>query len=219
MSFSLPTLQKRGLVEKIITTPATYQAIPIRDGVSLLLQRRKEEFEGLQKKTSALLEGLQETRPNESAPDDKTQFAILYDRALLIQKFQKGNTTSTKSIDCSGTWPGVKVLISMCNCRNDHLTKAMHRGVRIRLVTENRGDDTEVDGIIRGMIKNPLFGVRFIPKPMPVKIVLYDGKEVNTSISTANDTDVPSLWSNNPNFVRIMQNQFNEMWNRGTETL
>jgi hypothetical protein len=213
----MPTLQKLGLVEKVIKTPATYQALPIKDGLSILLQQRKENYTALQKKALKLLGNRQEPKKATAIREEEdTQFAIIYDKTLLFQKFWKGNQTAQKSIDCSGLWQDIKILLSNCNGRDDHFTEANKKGVRVRIVTEEHKDDTSIDRILAVMCKNPLFDIRFLSAPMPVKIVLYDGKEAHTSISTSADTDMPSLWSNNPNFVRIMTNQFEDMWNRGS---
>jgi sugar-specific transcriptional regulator TrmB len=211
----VPTLEKIGLAERVITTPVTYKATPLRDGVSLLIQRKKDELTGLQKRTAVFLDKLQKPVYPYPFHEDDLQFAIIYDRKRLIRKFAKGNKTAQKEIACAGTWPDMKKLMSLCDCETDHFSKAMKKGVRIRIVTEKRGDDKSVDEIIAAMCMNPLFGIRFVAAPIPIKIVLYDGVEVNTSISMSAETDMPSLWSNNPNFVKILVKQFDDMWNSG----
>lgn len=208
----MPALQKLGLAEKVIISPATYKAIPVKDGASLLLQQKKDEYTKLQRKAKVLLSSLKDTVSNKNPPDE-TQFAIVYDRALLYKKFEKGNKTSKKSIDCSGTWLDIKN--ALFAVLSEDIKQATKKGVRVRIITENPCDDKSADKILQTLSKSPLFEIRYVAAPIPVKIVLYDGKEVNTSISTSNETDLPSLWSNNPNFVKIMTNQFEEMWNKG----
>jgi sugar-specific transcriptional regulator TrmB len=208
----MPLLQKLGLAEKIITSPATYKSIPVKDGISLLLQKKKEERANLQNQANFLLSNLRETE-NDENPEDKTQFAMIYDRSLLFKKFEKGNKTSMESIDCSGTWPDIKE--ALLAVLKDHLKQATTRGVRVRIVTENPGNDKSTNLILQNLSESPLFEMRCVPPPIPVKIVIYDKKEANTSISTKAESDMPSLWSNNPNFVKILSNQFEEMWSKG----
>ena len=43
-------LQKIGIIEKIISTPAQYKAIPLEDGIKILLQRKNKENSEAQKK-------------------------------------------------------------------------------------------------------------------------------------------------------------------------
>jgi len=50
-----PKLQKLGLAEKIISTPTLYKAIPLKMGLSILLQQKVEENTELQEKTKALI--------------------------------------------------------------------------------------------------------------------------------------------------------------------
>jgi sugar-specific transcriptional regulator TrmB len=211
----MPILQENGLVEKVLKRPSTYTALPIKEGLSLLLQQRKDDYAALQKKALALVDRIQENKENKPPnEEDETQFAIIYDQALLFQKFEKHNTKAQKSIDVSGAWSNMKWLISLCNCVDDLFTLAMKKGVRIRILAENRGEDFDVDKNIESMSKKSLFEVRFMPAPMPMKLVLYDAKEAYTSISLSHQTDLPMMWSNNPSFVRIMTNQFDEFWTR-----
>lgn len=46
----MPTLQKLGLAEKIVTTPTMYKATPIKEGYYLLLQNKTQEYTELRKK-------------------------------------------------------------------------------------------------------------------------------------------------------------------------
>ncbi len=214
----MPTLQKLGIVEKVVKTPATYQALPIKEGLSLLLQQKQEDFDTLQKKAHLLIKNRQMTKENATSNgDENDQFMIIQDQTLLFQKFERANVTAQMSIDCSCRWPRMKWLISLCNCKDDLFTLAMARGVKIRLLTETRGQDSSVDKNIAGMSKNALFEVRFVPGPIPLQMVLYDGKEAYTSMSTSEETDLPHLWSNNPHYVWLMKNQFDGMWNQASK--
>ena len=214
----MPNLMKLGLVERVLKNPATYKALPLKDGLSLLLQKRKEEYDELQKKASLFLSNAQRNQISKNVKEaEDTQFAIIYDQTLLFQKYEKYNLLAEKTIDCSGDWQGIKWLISLCNCSNDLFTQAMKKGVRIRIITEERDQDNSVDKNILGMNKNPLFGIRFVAAPIPLKLVLYDGKEAYTSISTSEENDMPMMWSINPNFVGIMAKQFDQMWEKGAK--
>lgn len=56
----IPALGKIGLVEKIVATPTMYKAVPLKEGISILLQQKTDENIELQKKTKALLSNFQE---------------------------------------------------------------------------------------------------------------------------------------------------------------
>jgi hypothetical protein len=51
--------------------------------------------------------------------------------------------------------------------------------------------------------------------PIPVNTVIHDGKEVNLCLVTpAGNAGLPSLWSNNPQFVKVMETYFEELWKK-----
>lgn len=43
----IPKLQKKGLVDELLTTPKTFQAIPLENVIEVLLQQRKQEDKDL----------------------------------------------------------------------------------------------------------------------------------------------------------------------------
>ena len=52
----MPELEKVGLVERIISTPTLYKAIPLKEGSFVLFQKRAKEHAALQEKIEALAE-------------------------------------------------------------------------------------------------------------------------------------------------------------------
>ena len=74
---TLSKLQQLGLVERIIQTPIAYSAIPIEEGVSLLLENKREKFRRIRAETQILLEKAKMNKPNNSDPLIGAQF-ILY---------------------------------------------------------------------------------------------------------------------------------------------
>ena len=59
-----------------------------------------------------------------------------------------------------------------------------------------------------------MFEVRYLSVPLPVKTIIHDRVEVNMCIANPLDNDLPSLWSNNPQFVKVMVTYFEDLWTR-----
>src|SRR4030043_107343 len=51
----LPALEEKGVVKKIIASPTTYEAIPVKQVCDMLLQRKKDEYSIIQKDTVTLV--------------------------------------------------------------------------------------------------------------------------------------------------------------------
>ncbi len=56
----MPALQKMGLAEKIVAAPIMYNPAPLKEGLSILLRHRAEEYVDLQKKAISLLNSFQD---------------------------------------------------------------------------------------------------------------------------------------------------------------
>ena len=54
------TLEKMGVVEKIVSTPTMYEAIPIKEVLAILLQQKIDQNVELQEQTKALITNFQE---------------------------------------------------------------------------------------------------------------------------------------------------------------
>jgi len=87
---------------------------------------------------------------------------------------------------------------------------ALARGVKMRAITEeNKGE-----AILRNVLalkKNRSFKLKYLYTRVPTTMAIFDDKEANLCISK---DIVPSLWSNNPEFVELTTKYFNDLWNK-----
>jgi sugar-specific transcriptional regulator TrmB len=75
---NLSKLQLLGLVEKLIETPVKYRAIPVNEGLSLLLRTKTEQYEKLKAETRVLLETTKTQKPNnKDKKADNPQFVLI----------------------------------------------------------------------------------------------------------------------------------------------
>jgi sugar-specific transcriptional regulator TrmB len=58
----LPTLQKIGLVEKMLAIPVMFKAISVEDTLPILFQRKAEDFERLQNELSEFLKNFEKRK-------------------------------------------------------------------------------------------------------------------------------------------------------------
>jgi sugar-specific transcriptional regulator TrmB len=205
------TLEKLGLVEKIIDTPTLYKAIPLRKGLLTLLQRRTEENAELQKKTRALINNFRDNNTGIAFHEDESQFTITSELALFRKKLAEATDAARTSKDVIYTAEGVRAL-SLHYLQ--HVKRAMRRGVKIRVITEKPENAETTLGISPDLKKNPLFKLKYISDHSPVFMAIFDNKEVNIRIS---DNIVPSFWSNNPSVVKLAASYFEAVWKEAHE--
>jgi len=205
----MPELQKWGLVEKIIATPTRYKAIPLKSGLSTLLQQKVEENTELQEKTKVLISNFEENFGSGTAIQEKElQFIITSERTLFHKRISDATDAAQTSKDAILTLEGCRAILFH---HYNHLKKALNRGVKIRMITEKTEDIQSIQKSTRDLTKNPLFQVKYTCAPPPVCMMIFDSKDVHLRMEKG---AVPSFWSNNLNIVNLSMRYFDELWNK-----
>jgi len=200
----LPTLENIGLVRKIIASPTIYEATPLKQGCELLLQSKKNEYTQIQQDTSSLIHDFYD-KHIKAQDVSSNDFVLISSATLLLEKFQIENAVAKSSIDVAGHWLAVRPLVFGYN---PIFQKALKRGIKIRVVTEKPSAEQ-----LRDVVKNPLLEIRFLDTCVPIKAVIYDGKRANMCVGTlSTDEIIPSLWSDNPEFVKVVLAYFENAW-------
>ncbi len=210
----VPSLQKLGLAEKILNAPTMYKATPLREGCYLLLQNKTRAHVDLQKRTIALVKNLHENNSKTPLQEEDSQFVITSSETLLHKRLGEGHQVAQKTIYITGIWQTTRTMFFY---RFQDFKRALKRGIQIRIITENHEYDKSTQKIVQTLMLNPLFEIRYVTIPSTLKMVIHDEKEVNMCIAIPLDRDVPSLWSNNPQFVKIMVTYFEELWSKAME--
>jgi len=207
----MPSLEKMGLAEKILTTPTTYKATSIKQGVSILLKKRKKENEETQREANLLTQTFDSALNSNETLQAEQQFRITSEETLLFKMHQQ-------LIDKAES--GIDILIST-GVFEDHsrlnlsyLKRAMKRGVKIRLIAqENRKHSIFKEQEISP--EDSVMEIRYLSKVNPVEMIwfgmhMFDKKEVTMCVSRSGP--VPSLWSNSPPILKLAENYYNDLW-------
>lgn len=205
----LPTLEKIGLVRKVIATPIKYEATPLKEGCQILLDRKKREYDDAEQKSVELITEF--NSENHAFLDESSveSFCLVNSKQLMIEKVMLADSTAEKGLDVIGRWGAMRGLVFS---NTEIYEKAMKRGVRIRFIIDNPPNPN--DKIIEKWSRSsPLFELRYLTEKLPIRGAIYDGKTANMCVRSIQDMEVtPSLWSNNPEFVKLLVNYFENLW-------
>ena len=202
-------LQELGLVEKIITAPVKFRAIPIYEGVSILMERKTNELSQLQIDTRDFLKDLKQNKPKTMHPA-KADYVLIPEKEPLLHRLSKECQTTKRSIDIVC---GYKAFQPRLFVFAEVLEKAMKRGVKIRWIVEKPEDLNSWSEIVQVFKKNPSFNLRTIPEAPVVRLGIYDKNEMFiASYPKTGTLESPVLWSNNPSLVAMAQDYFEILW-------
>jgi len=212
----MPTLEKIGLVEKIIATPVLYKATPREDGFKMLLSERAIEETTLRRKDKKLLNnGNNEKLGFDSiSHKEPTEFIIISGKKLLVKRFQ---TSFLEATNCDLIFPAYAWNFVVFNLF-EVIKIAIAKSARIRMVTETREIKPLVSGKLESLMKSPFFQIRFASSPIDFDLAIFDDKEVDMCIS-GNSSKVPSMWTNNPQFVKMAQITFENEWKNSRDSM
>lgn len=210
----LPTLEKIGLVKKVLSTPVIYEATPLKNACTLLLQRKKEDYAEAQEKSITLIKEFSEGSQVVIGESGTESFSIINSKELLLEKFREADANVKTSFDIISDWNTIRPLLFNCL---EAPNEAMNRGVKIRLITDKESFEKRAEAAGK---KNPLLEVRYLDGPVPIRAGIYDRRLANMRVRTRQDSlMVPSLWSNNPDFVKVLIAYFDNLWEKAKQAL
>jgi sugar-specific transcriptional regulator TrmB len=211
----LPKLHDAGLVRKAITSPATFAAVPIEDGVEYLMERRTDETRELQSKTKELVARYKQNRTKVGTNGQESEFVLIPRGRAIAKKRAWEIDNLQKSLDAIISF--ARYLPSMTD-NSEALMRAMDRGVKVRTMTEKPLNISSFPKTVRPIKEHPCFSIRFIAAPPKSLVSIYDGKQVIISISPqAKLYKSHALWSNNPSLLEVCREYFDKMWDTSVE--
>lgn len=206
----MPALQELGCVERVITSPAIFKAIPLKDVLYILLEHKKQESSELMNRTIALLKEAEKEANLHPAPKQDTFCFVLIPKRETLQKGKMAIETAQTSIDIFTSW---KRLLPALFALSETIKKALNRNVKLRFIATSPEKDEPLSKIVQDFTKNPNFKIKYIPAKPSAILIIRDKKEVLLATSAEaglNGSDL--LWSNNPCLQAILQDYFETKW-------
>jgi sugar-specific transcriptional regulator TrmB len=206
----LPSLQRRGLVEEIVSSPKTFRALPMEDAFKVLFRRRMTENEELKEKAKKTLENWQDVTNS----DEESHIVVLPPREddSHWRTSWQGVQETVEMIMPLGKllqWPHFYAEAS--------LDEVIKKKLRLRIIT-----DAEVQKIL--LIPPEGFSASLVAKfrhanfkfvaTMPrIELTIFDRKECFICTNRAKQMrDMTWLLTDNPSIVEMASTYFETIW-------
>lgn len=198
-------LEEQGLVEKILSTPILYKAIPFTEGISMLFQKRDEEHTKLENSLKLLTEKKVEDSTT-TFLEDSIDFLIVSERKRFVKNVEKSMVgASICKIICPDKGFGF-MIFHFYDC----FVAALSRGTNVRIITQK----TDLNAItlqkLQLLLADPNFEIKFITSSIETAMLILDN---GVNICLSNWKEVPSLWSNNGQVLKLAEKLFETEWN------
>jgi sugar-specific transcriptional regulator TrmB len=213
---ALEKLQQLGLAEKIIKNPPDYRAISLKEGLSLLLETKANQYEKLKADTEALRNVIETKKPKDAIQTENVQFVLVPEGKGVIDRIAKAIEKTQLSMDLVLSWKRFSRGIS--DTFAEKIENAWTRNVKTRFIVERPLRSTTSEQLIQYCLEKPSCQLRFTQDHTKAVFGVYDKKEV--FIITISKTDLPSspaLWSNNDAMVCLASDHFEMLWREASE--
>ena len=205
-------LEKIGLISRILGTPNRYQAIPLKDGVSILLKHKQDQYGEIEKKAQNLI---QIAQAQNAEPQEEYIFKIIKEEKEI----------EIKSIinSCENAQENFDLLINektfyggVMDLAKDQLS-CIKRGVKYRVVTE-KINLQPIQKNLQAFLAEPNFQIRYISKAPTAQLILCDKKRATVRLLPNSGIGESSiLITNHSGCVEMFQSHFDKIWNEAQE--
>jgi|WetSurMetagenome_2_1015567.scaffolds.fasta_scaffold353427_1 sugar-specific transcriptional regulator TrmB len=208
----LESLQKKGLVEKILNTPNQYKSMALNEALELLVGRKNREDAKIRQKIKVLLR--KGDRVHEDAlKEEEAKFSIIASNEYRIRRMTKVHDWIEKEILWFTQIERVPVSLTIYY---EAMKKASARGVRWRAIAElnKKPTDRTLEFIKKFKEENPYFDLRFSASPSLVTFSICDDRELFFSTAEVKGAaGSKTLCTNNPQLIRLTKEYFELKWN------
>ncbi len=204
------SLKKLGLVQIEVNTPMMVSAVPIREALAILFQRKTRELDKIQGKAKSLIDKINRSDLPDNLLMDEPHFRIVSENDRVV-RFRSVLENARQSVEIMTSWKRFRQGFSVLD---DSLQKALAHGATLRVITE-KPENAALPAWVTQALNGPNFRLEAISVAPPAVVSIYDAAEVCIAINAEADlTSGPHLWSNNRNLVVMCQDYFEFMWAR-----
>jgi sugar-specific transcriptional regulator TrmB len=204
----LNALMEMGLVNKVLTTPAMYKALPLDEAVAVLMDLKLKTHKELHTELSVLLQDYKSRRIEIPQDEELSNFEHVPGKEAVFCYTRKLIENVESRIDVVITWKSLLRLPFFV----DSLRKAKERGVKIRIVVQVPEDSSRFRDLIQS-IDMSFCECKIISFAPSAIIQIYDeSKAILCTIAGHCLKESPAIFTGNSSFLTLANTYFKDIW-------
>ncbi len=208
---TLSALQELGLVEKIIESPLEFRAIPLDNGLRLLLKNKTKKHMLLRSKTLQLIRVFKKGSKIMSSEEQNFKFVLIPKGDYFLERIRAAIAQSNRQIDLLLSWK--RFSVGADDAVTESFDEALSRNVKFRLIVEALEETIDADRMAHLCKETSNCHFKFISHSPGYEFGIYDKKKAFVTVNPKADLgDSPALWSTNQSFVSLISDYFERLW-------
>jgi sugar-specific transcriptional regulator TrmB len=205
----LPSLEKMGLIERLLGKPMEIRATPISDALSFMVSEEKSKFDERIKGMRIAVQRLSLNDWKLPIPEEESLYILIAEKKAILAKTSRLIRNSRKEVALIADKVRIIPVLSQFS---DECKRAIKKGAQIRLIFEGESTDILLEEKVKKLIGGASVHVKFHSEPLN-HFIMSDDKEalINTNKESGLG-ESPSLWTNNSNLIGVLKTSFELDW-------
>jgi sugar-specific transcriptional regulator TrmB len=207
----LPSLEKMGLIERLMGKPTEIRATLISNSLTSLVTEEKNRSEerliDMQNKVQKL--SLKDWRQPPSG--EESIYILIVEKKAILAKTSELINNSEKEVGLIAD----KVRITQILAHfSDEYKHAIKKEAQVRLIFEGERPDILLTEKVQKLIGTASVSVKFHREPLNHFIMSDDKEALITTSKESGLGESPSLWTNNSNLIGVLRTGFESDWKK-----
>jgi sugar-specific transcriptional regulator TrmB len=212
---TLAGLTELGVVEQFVEAPVQFRALPMDKCLTLLFEKKTQEFSGLKKETDLLLKNF---KSNE-VPEFQTaasRFILIPQKETAIKRQREAIDEAQNSIDLILSWN--RFYHGTGEVFAQSFKNALTRKINFRYILETP-PTVKLSKQVLGFCKGTSCKIRFVNYQPKTILGIYDKCKLMLIVDPEGDLPgcSPALWTNNQSLIVLIQEYFDNLWQNAKE--
>jgi sugar-specific transcriptional regulator TrmB len=210
----LPSLEKMGLIERLMGKPTEIRATLISNSLTSLVTDEKNRSEERLSDMRNMVQKLSLKDWKQAPPGEESIYILIAEKKAILAKTAELINNSEKEV---GLIADKLIITQVLAHFSDEHKHAIKKGAQIRLIIERESPDILLKEKVKKLIGNTSVSVKFHHEALNHFIMSDDKEALITTAKESGLGDSPSLWTNNSNLIGVLRTGFESDWKKAED--
>jgi sugar-specific transcriptional regulator TrmB len=210
----LPALEKKGLIERLLSKPIEIRATPISDALSFLVAEEKTKSDDRLTRMRSRVQKLSLKDWKQPLPGEASIYILIAEKKAILAKTSRLIRNSKKEVALIADKARIIPVLSRFS---DECKRAINKGAQIRLIFEGDHPDALLKEKVKKLIDGTSVHIKFHREPLNHFIMSDDKEALITTSKESGLGESPSLWTNNSNLIGVLRTSFESDWKKAED--
>ncbi len=205
-------LENTGLVEKIISNPTEFQAVPIQVCISILMTKKTQEMEQVKHRIQSLIVDFSSVNTESTRGKRDYRFLLIPPKKLANETRERMVSKSKKKIDLITSSKRFSQGVSHFF---EAYIRSLKRNVISRVLVIGK-EETELSYTkkVKKFEKFSNFSIRFISEHKTNILIVDDKEAIITLVPDSDLGSSPVFWTDHPELIALYSAYFDTVWSK-----